>query len=244
MKRLHVIVVITLAMLGLLLAMVFVRGIRARGGSLFTRIRGRATVANRLAQYGPKARQALAPLFQAKGIPYPPGKLVLLGLKAEKRLEVYGTDESGQFRFISSYPILAASGTPGPKLREGDRQVPEGLYRIESLHPNSLFHLALRLNYPNEFDRRQAQRDGMTNLGGDIMIHGSTASVGCLAMGDAAIEELFVLAADTGIDNVSVILCPVDFRAADVPGDGQGQPAWVRELYEALRTELRKLPKE
>ena len=69
------------------------------------------------------------------------------------------------------YPILAASGVLGPKLREGDKQVPEGIYGAEALNPNSKFHLSIRLNYPNTFDRRMAQSDGRTQLGGDIMIH-------------------------------------------------------------------------
>jgi hypothetical protein len=61
---------------------------------------------------------------------------------------------------LKTYPILAGSGTLGPKLVEGDGQVPEGLYRVESLNPNSSFHLALRVNYPNEFDRAKGKLDG------------------------------------------------------------------------------------
>src|SRR5690606_33287906 len=110
-------------------------------------------------------------------------------------------DAHGAWVAVHQYPVLAASGQAGPKLREGDRQVPEGFYAIESLHPNSRFHLALRVNYPNQSDRQRAAEDGRTNLGGDIMIHGSNASVGCLAMGDPAAEDLFVLVADVGIQN-------------------------------------------
>jgi murein L,D-transpeptidase YafK len=138
---------------------------------------------------------------------------------------------------------LKASGKLGPKLREGDRQVPEGLYRIESLNPNSRFHLSLRVNYPNAFDRDMAAREGRTNLGGDIMIHGSKVSIGCLAMGDTAAEDLFVLAAETGIDNISVILSPLDFRVRDFEGDFSTMPHWIPELYKRIRTELRKYAK-
>src|SRR5690606_4961 len=101
----------------------------------------------------------------------------------------------GVLRFVRALPVLAASGRVGPKLQYGDYQVPEGFYRIEALNPNSRFHLALRVNYPNAFDRAEAAREGRTHLGGDIMIHGSNASVGCLAMGDVVSEDLFVLAA-------------------------------------------------
>src|SRR5207244_3968581 len=118
---------------------------------------------------------------------YPPAELALLAFKQERLLEVYATDKKmGGFKFVQAYPILGASGELGPKLREGDGQVPEGLYAINFLNPNSLYHLSLRVSYPNDFDRAQAKRDGRQKLGGDIMIHGSFASIGCLAMGDEA----------------------------------------------------------
>jgi hypothetical protein len=140
---------------------------------VYQRLRGRATVEQRLAQYGPAARERLRPHFERAGVPYPPARVVLLGVKDEKTLHVFAAAPGGELRHITSYPILAASGGPGPKLRRGDRQVPEGVYRVESLNPNSLYHLSLRLNYPNEFDRAMVAADGRTDLGGDIMIHGS-----------------------------------------------------------------------
>jgi murein L,D-transpeptidase YafK len=126
----------------------------------------------------------------------------------------------------------------GPKLQEGDNQVPEGLYRIESLNPNSAFHLALRTNYPNAFDREKARHDGRIYPGSDIMIHGSTASIGCLAMGNPAAEELFVLTAGTGIENIDVILSPVDFRVRDLPADMPPLPSWASGLYAEIRKRL------
>jgi murein L,D-transpeptidase YafK len=137
---------------------------------------------------------------------------VLAGFKREKVVHLYAAGETEAPRFVHAYPVLAASGQLGPKLAEGDRQVPEGIYRIESLNPNSRFHLSLRLDYPNQFDRARAQEEGRQELGGDIMIDGAASSIGCLAIGDPAIEELFVLVADVGRENVSVILSPVDLR--------------------------------
>ncbi|MFN2508264.1 MAG: hypothetical protein ABR589_05780, partial [Chthoniobacterales bacterium] len=93
----------------------------------------------------------------------------------------------------------------------------EGIYRVEGLNPNSRFHLSLRLDYPNGFDRARALAEGRTKLGGQIMIHGDIVSKGCFAMGDPASEDLFVLAALTGIANVRVILTPVDFRKTAEP---------------------------
>ena len=78
----------------------------------------------------------------------------------------------------------------GPKLREGDRQVPEGVYTIANMNPNSISHLSLALSYPNDFDRARAAEDGRADntLGGSIMIHGGSGSIGCMAVGDEAAE--------------------------------------------------------
>ncbi len=156
----------------------------------------------------------LRPDFERAGVAYPPARLVMVAFKAEKRLELYGPDATGRLTRVRSYPILAASGGPGLKLREGDEQVPEGFYRIELLNPNSRFHLSLRVNYPNDEDRARACVDGRdpATLGGDIMIHGGAASIGCLAMGDPAAEDLFVLVQRTGLDNVELLLLPNDLR--------------------------------
>jgi murein L,D-transpeptidase YafK len=203
--------------------------------------KGRKTVQDRLEQYGHTVRERLFPYFEATKISYPPKQVVLVGLKHEKILEVWACGEENQYNLIRTYPIFAASGRLGPKLKEGDRQVPEGLYRIESLNPNSMFHLSLRINYPNEFDREQAKRENRTNLGGDIMIHGSNASIGCLAMGDEAAEDLFVLADETGIENISVILSPVDFRKSNFPEVTYILPEWTDVLYEQIKQELSEL---
>jgi hypothetical protein len=196
----------------------------------------------RLQQYGAAARERLYPFFEKAGMPYPPGRLILLGLKQEKRLEIWaaaGGDPAAPPRFIRDYPILAASGTDGPKRREGDRQVPEGFYRIESLNPNSRFHLSLRVNYPNAFDCDMAAAEGRTGgLGGDIMIHGGNASIGCLAMGDEAAEDLFVLAADTGLDRIDVLLVPRDLRSQPPPPPSPVGPAWLPDLYDRLRSTM------
>ncbi|MCC6322641.1 MAG: L,D-transpeptidase family protein [Phycisphaerales bacterium] len=208
--------------------------VRAR---LFALVRTRATVDERLAQFGPTARERTRAGFTAANVHYPPRRVTLIGLKQERRLEVWAGPDDGPVALVLSYPILAASGGPGPKLREGDRQVPEGLYRIESLNPNSLYHVALRVSYPSDEDRRQAAAEGRTNLGGDIMIHGSDASIGCLAMGDPAAEELFTLAADVGFDRIEVLLAPSDLRHT-TPTDDR---TWVNDRYDALRRRLAEL---
>lgn len=199
------------------------------------------TIQERVAQFAPGAKERLKPFFRAAQIAWPPEQIILLGLKQERVLELYAEGNDGKWRFVRSYPFTAFSGQLGPKLREGDRQIPEGIYGIESLNPNSLYHLSLRVDYPNDFDRARAREEGRTNLGGDIMIHGRAVTIGCIPVGDPAIEELFVLAAETGIQNIKVIISPVDFRGHNLPEDMPDLPAWTRELYEQIALEMRQL---
>jgi hypothetical protein len=205
---------------------------------------GNYTVEDRLAQVGARADARLQPWFHRAGVPYPPERIALLAFKQEKILDLYAAGWDQEFQLVRSFPILAASGAAGPKLREGDRQVPEGFYEIESLNPNSRYHLALRLNYPSPVDLIRAGEDDrpVESLGGDIMIHGRAASVGCLAIGDAAAEELFVLVARTGLDRVQVILAPCDFRGSSKLELPPTAPAWTGELHEQIREALKNFP--
>lgn len=195
------------------------------------------TVSDVLHDFGPYSIQKLKPYFEKAGVEYPPREVVLIGLKQEKKLELWARD-SGEFRMIRHYDIRAASGSAGPKLRQGDKQVPEGVYQIVGLNPNSNYHLSMKLNYPNDFDLYHAEREGRTNPGSDIFIHGRAVSAGCLAMGDEAIEELFVLAAHVGKENMKVVIAPHDPRAWPLDQTAAGQPEWTRELYATIADEI------
>ena len=202
---------------------------------------GKYSVAQRLEQFGTAAASRLAPHFQQAGVAFPPPAITLLAFKDSKRLELYARDPQGTWQQVRTYPIQAASGVLGPKRREGDRQVPEGIYAIESLNPNSLFHVSLRLNYPNAFDQQMGLADGREALGSDIMIHGKAKSIGCLAMGDEVAEELFALAAWVGKENMRVAIAPTDFRHKPC-AQPTSLPWWAGDLYTALRTELSHYP--
>jgi len=236
-RRLFIMVLMVL----LAAALALLRGQNTRT-MVVRKFEGRRTLEQRLTQYGPAARARLKRDFARAGADYPPKKLTLVGLKQERELQVYAAGDDGDWRFVKSYPILGASGELGPKLKYGDCQVPEGIYRVVFLNPNSSYHLSLRLNYPNAFDRAMAKRDGRTELGGDIMIHGSDVSIGCLAMGDEASEDLFVLGYDTRIVNMRVILSPVDFRARRLPREMPDVPAWTDDLYGRMASRLAELP--
>jgi hypothetical protein len=209
---------------------------------LLLRITGPRTVADVVARYGPTAHKRLAPYFKRAGVAYPPKQIALLVFKREKRLSLWARSAPNTpWRFIRHYPVLAASGHAGPKLREGDYQVPEGVYRIEHMNPNSSYHLSMKVSYPNDLDRRMAARDARARLGGDIFIHGNQVSIGCMAMGDPAIEELFTLVAETGHQRVKVIIAPNDLRAGGAVLH-EGAPAWVGQLYRIVAAALVEFP--
>lgn len=185
---------------------------------------------------GARVRVALA----RAGAPARPGRLWLVALKDERRLELWASNATGARVLVESWRVLAASGSAGPKLREGDRQVPEGVYRIDGLNPNSAYHLSVRIAYPNADDRAWAACDGRTRLGGDIFIHGKNVSIGCLAIGDDAIEELFWLAGTVGRDAFTVVIAPTDLRRNPPPA--VATTAWAPELYRELKIELERFP--
>lgn len=200
------------------------------------------TVEERVAENQAAVERRLRPYFRFADVSYPPERLLLVGLKHERRLELYAGSPGSELRYIRNYPIMGASGGSGPKLREGDFQVPEGMYRVVSLNPNSRFHLSLELDYPNEFDRSMGQQDGRIDLGGEIFIHGGVASIGCVAVGDRFVEELFVLSAAVGIENVEVILSPRDLRKSTPKSLLRGQPAWTKQLYASIWGAMKRLP--
>ncbi len=112
------------------------------------------------------------------------------GPLSEGTLELYVQKSGGEFRLYKSYPICAASGEQGAKTKTGDRQSPEGFYflKADRFNPWSSYHLSLNLGYPNAYDRAQ----GYT--GDYLMIHGKCVSIGCYAMTDGGIDEIYTLA--------------------------------------------------
>lgn len=190
----------------------------------------RYTLRERLKEISPSARGRIIQKFASAKAVWPPTEISLVAIKDERSLELYSRSGEGAWTFIHRYRVLAASGGSGPKLIRGDKQVPEGIYRISYLNPNSSYHVSLRVNYPNAFDREMAALDGRKDLGGDIMIHGKNLSAGCLAMGDEAAEELFDLAAEVGLANIQLIIAPTDFRKKPLETAPQS-PKWVPALY-------------
>lgn len=206
---------------------------RAYWHPLYIKAAGARTVEDVIQTYGEEARERMTPYFAAAGSQYPPDSVALIAIKEEAKLELWDTSAANPV-FIRNYSVLAQSGVAGPKLREGDLQVPEGIYRIEYLNPNSSYHLSMKLNYPNDFDLTHAKAEGRSEPGTNIFIHGKAVSIGCLAMGDEVAEELFVLASDIGHRNIEVAIAPQDPRKnvlTPIP-----ELPWTEELYQNLTT--------
>lgn len=151
-----------------------------------------ARAEDRVAAARQNQARVLSELFAQAGVAYPPGELYLRAFKHERELEVWAGARGKPLTKVKTYPFCAASGELGPKRREGDLQVPEGFYTIDLFNPRSAFHLSIRVSYPNESDRILGRRP----LGGAIMVHGNCVSIGCIAIEDGPIEELYLMTLD------------------------------------------------
>ena len=159
--------------------------------------------------------------------------------KQEAMLEVW-IEKEGRYVHLKDYPICAYSGHLGPKLKEGDKQAPEGFYRVYSkqLNPKSRFHLAFNLGYPNAYDRAHHR------TGSYLMVHGNCVSVGCYAMTDAKIEEIYALVAAAlkhGQPYVPVHIFPfhMDDEAMDAHSESRWYDFWMalKEGYDYFEAE-------
>jgi murein L,D-transpeptidase YafK len=115
--------------------------------------------------------------------------IMIRAFKKESELEVWKMASSGRYELLKTFPMCRWSGQLGPKVREGDRQVPEGFYAItpQAMNPNSNFYLSFNVGYPNEFDR------SFGRTGSLIMVHGDCSSMGCFAMTDRQIADIYAL---------------------------------------------------
>ena len=113
--------------------------------------------------------------------------------KEESELEIWKQDREGRFALLKTYPICRWSGELGPKVKEGDRQAPEGFYTITpgQMNPNSQYYLSFDLGYPNAYDRAYGR------TGAQLMVHGDCSSRGCYSMTDEQISEIYALGRDS-----------------------------------------------
>jgi murein L,D-transpeptidase YafK len=164
--------------------------------------------------------------------------------KEESELEIWKQRDDGHYYHFKTYPICNWSGDLGPKVRYGDRQAPEGFYAIqrEQMNPDSKYHLAMNLGYPNAFDR------SWKRSGDALMIHGGCKSVGCYAMTDALIEEIYAIARESfigGNDSIPVHAFPFRMTNDNLArfASHEAYPFWLtmKEAYDYFEL-TRKLP--
>lgn len=228
--------------LGLIsISIVFLKFGRAIYMPIFNKVKGKETVESRIENIQDNVWNRLEKDLGIAGYKMDyPKEIILAAFKEERILQVYSKDHSG-IKLIKEYNFTAFSGQLGPKLKEGDKQIPEGIYKVEYLNPNSSYYLSIKVNYPNEFDKAKTKFTNISKMGGDIFIHGKSATIGCIPIGDEAIEEVFLLTQKAINNDVKVIISPRDFRvSSDFPEIENID--WENELYETLNHELKTLP--
>ena len=151
--------------------------------------------------------------FEEKGLKWPAKFIYIRSFKYDSQLEVWVKQTPQEkYKLFKTYKVCALAGTLGPKRMQGDYQVPEGIYHINEFNPKSQYHLSLGLNYPNASDRILSDS---LQPGGDIYIHGSCVTTGCIPVTDKQIEDIYLLAMhakDEGQDFIPVHIFPVHFK--------------------------------
>lgn len=182
-----------------------------------------------------KSKPVLEEALAAKGLAL--GSPVYLRLtKQPAELTAYVSDADGNFKAFRTWPACSVSGTLGPKQKEGDMQAPEGFYKVRpaQMNPASSFHLSFNLGYPNAFDRAHGRTGSL------LMVHGNCVSIGCFAMTDAGIEEIWTLmqaAFENGQSAVDVHVFPFPMSTANLKAQEASEhaafwqslaPAWTQ----------------
>ena len=211
------------------------------GRTLLDRLVPDALAQDRAAAAAARVRPILEAQLAARGLRY--GDPVFLRIfKHERKLELWVRQASGDYVLFRNYGICTYSGALGPKLRQGDLQAPEGFYRVRlgQLNPASAYHLSFNLGYPNAYDRAWGR------TGDFLMVHGSCVSIGCYAMGDDNIEEIYTLveaALRAGQRQVEVHIFPFNF--AEPPAANWRTGTWgefwsnLQEGYDAFEQSKR-----
>ena len=174
------------------------------------------------------SRYGIKKMYRDRGLPYPAAEVFLRVFKRERVLELWARPrETNRFMLLKEYPICALTGAVGPKRRQGDHQTPEGFYEIDAFNPSSEYLLSLHVNYPNAADRVLGDRRAP---GGSIYIHGGCKTLGCIAVTDDAIKELYWIAVEAragGQERIPVHIFPArmtDDELVRLAGAFPGRP--------------------
>ncbi|WP_051661124.1 L,D-transpeptidase family protein [Bosea sp. 117] len=195
---------------------------------------------------GAKAMKPLSPemvsLIESKGMTKD-SPIVVRIFKEESELEVWKETRNGEYALLKTYPICRWSGELGPKVKEGDRQAPEGFYTITpgQMNPNSNYYLAFNMGFPNAYDKAWGR------TGANLMVHGDCSSSGCYAMTDEQVQEIFALGRDSflgGQRSFQVQAYPFHMTASNMARhrNNPSMPFWrmIKEGHDAF--EIAKAP--
>jgi murein L,D-transpeptidase YafK len=186
-----------------------------------------------------KKEDTLMKQFEEKRLAWPARYIYIRSFKYDSQIEVWVKQNlEDKFSLFKTYRVCAMAGSLGPKRMAGDYQVPEGFYYINEFNPKSNYHLSLGLNYPNASDKILS--DSLMP-GGDIYIHGSCVTTGCIPVNNEQIEELYILAAHAkseGQDFIPVHIFPIRF---DNPRSSEYLRKYVKDFpeYSGLADELK-----
>nr|WP_319398704.1 L,D-transpeptidase family protein [uncultured Carboxylicivirga sp.] len=171
---------------------------------------------NRVRTAYAEKEEGLKALLKKYGIELDQLQVYVRGFKEEKDLELWAKNKmDDSFQLVKTYPICATCGTLGPKRKQGDMQIPEGFYHINTFNPASKFYLSMRLNYPNPSDEVLSD---LKYPGSDIYIHGDCVTIGCLPITDNQIKELYIVcveARNNGQHKIPVTLFPARLNEAN-----------------------------
>jgi murein L,D-transpeptidase YafK len=206
----------------------------------------------RVATAANKYEDTLKKQFAKAGLTWPAKQIYIRSFKYDSQMEVWVRNSATEpYKLFKTYKVCAMSGNLGPKRMEGDYQVPEGFYYINIFNPKSTYHLSLGLNYPNASDMMLSDS---IQPGGDIYIHGSCLTVGCIPIQNEQIEEVYLMASlarAQGQDFIPVHIFPVrytnpkslDILVKAVKDDAQYQKfaVNVKQVFDYFE-EKKKLP--
>jgi murein L,D-transpeptidase YafK len=195
-----------------------------------------ALAADRVKDVRERRTQDVKDLAKAAGLTYPVDEVYLRAFKEERELELWAGKKGQPLTLVKRYPFCAASGDLGPKRKEGDLQVPEGLYEVPEFNPTSNFHLSMKVSYPNASDK---VRSDPKQPGGLIYLHGNCASIGCIAIEDGPIEEVYLMALDAKQRPIRFDIFPR--RLTDTAFEGPHADFWkeLKPAFDAFETSHR-----
>jgi murein L,D-transpeptidase YafK len=180
--------------------------------------------------------KTVADLLKAKNINILSVNIFIRVFKQDGILELWAKNKSDvSYQLLNAYPICAMSGTIGPKRKMGDMQTPEGFYHIDRFNPASNFFLSLGINYPNSSDKIFSKGH---NPGGDIFIHGNCVSIGCMAITDDLIKEVYILAVEAknnGQQKIPVHIFPFKLTDDNIAKQKKGVEQSTIDLWNNLK---------